>query len=156
MRILGIDPGSSRIGYGLIEDNGSLSLVDYGVLEIKEKTLSGKILNLAGQFEELLKKTKPDLAGIEKLYFMKNIKTGIEVAQSRGVLMLAILKNKIPVLEFDPTQVKQTVTNYGQSDKIAVAKMVKKILNVEEITGYDDASDAIAIAITASFHKRWG
>ncbi len=154
MKILGIDPGSTRIGYGVIEDMGSLKLLDYGVLEIKEDNLPSRLNRLSVLFDELIKKHRPELAGVEKIFFAKNTKTAIDVSHSRGVILAAIQKNQIPIMEFTPNEVKLAVSGYGLSDKKAVAKMVMRILNLKELKGYDDASDAIAIALTATFNKK--
>ncbi len=155
MKILGIDPGSTRIGYGLIERGASLTLLEYGVLEIKAVSADKRIHELSLRFKKLLEKFAPDLAGIETLYFSKNQKTALSVAESRGVLMLCLIERGIPVKEFRPGDVKLAVANYALADKIAVAKMVKKILGIEGITGHDDASDALAIAITAAHARTW-
>ena len=161
MKILGIDPGSTRIGYGIIEDAtatagqaGGLKLLDYGVLEIKEKNLPDRLNALSLLFDALLKKHRPDMAGIEKIFFAKNTKTAIDVSHSRGVLLAGMRENQIPILEFTPNEVKLAVSGYGLSDKKAVAKMVMRILNLKELKGYDDASDAIAVALTTAFNKK--
>ncbi len=154
MRILGIDPGSTRIGYGLIESGANLKALDFGLIEIKAHSISEKLLSLANQFATLLEKTKPDLASVEKIYFTKNQKTIIEVAQARGVILFLILKNNISLLEYTPREVKQAVTSYGLADKVAVAKMVCRILNLKEIPKNDDITDALAIAITAASHYK--
>ncbi|MDP1718936.1 MAG: crossover junction endodeoxyribonuclease RuvC [bacterium] len=154
MRILGIDPGTSRIGFGIIETAGTLRLIDYGVIEAKEKTLTGKIANFSKKFEKLLNDTNPELAAIETLFFAKNQKTALSVAQARGVLMSYLISKNIPIEEYGPTEVKVNITGYGLSDKQAVAKMVKSILKVSELKGYDDAVDAIAVAITAASHQK--
>src|SRR3989304_665974 len=114
MKILGIDPGTARIGYGLITDR-PLQLITYGVIEISEKT-NKKFLRLAEEFGKLINELKPDAAGMEKLYFVKNQKTGIEVAEARGVMMYLLMKNKIPVAEYGPQEIKSAVTNYGLAD----------------------------------------
>ncbi len=154
MRILGIDPGTSRIGFGLIETTGGLRMLKYGTLEAKEKDLSGKMTTMTRQFRELLKETKPELAAIERLYFAKNQKTALAVAQARGALLSILLENGIAVTEFSPNEVKSQITGYGLADKKGVAKMVVSILKTE-LTGYDDASDALAIAIVAANHQRF-
>ncbi len=154
MRILGIDPGTSRIGFGVIETAGGLRLVDYGVIEAREKTLTEKIANFSKKFEKLVKDTNPELAAIEKLFFAKNQKTALAVAQARGVLMAALIAKDIPIVEYGPTEVKSNITGNGLADKQGVAKMVKSILKVSELKGYDDAVDAIAIAITAASHQK--
>ena len=150
MRILGIDPGTSRIGFGLIETDGGLKLIHYGTIEAKEKTLPGKIANATGQFKKLLAELAPDFAAIEKIYFAKNQKTALSVAQARGALLSILLEKNIPLAEFSPTEVKSQVAGYGLADKKGVAKMVKVILKLTELPGYDDASDALAIAIAAA------
>lgn len=154
MIILGIDPGSARIGYGVIDADKRLQLIDYGTIENTEQSDYAQLtIQVAEKISGLLDKYCPALAGIEKLYFVKNIKTGIEVAQMRGVIILEIAKHRIPIREFNPSEIKQSVTNYGLADKKAVAKMVKKILNIKELRGFDDASDALAVAITTATHK---
>ena len=150
MRILGIDPGTNRIGYGLVEKkDGALKLVDCGLLEIPKKD-NGKFLILANEIEKIIKKFKPDMASIEKIYFSKNQKTAIEVAQARGIIILLLLKNDIPFIEYGPSEIKQRITGYGLNDKKAVAKMVSKFLNVSTADMIDDVTDALAIAIAAS------
>ena len=149
MKILGIDPGSSRTGYGLITDK-PLKLVASGVINLKEKDPNKKIIKLAAEYEAVLKKFKPDLSAIETLFFSRNVKTAIEVSQARGVLVYLTLKNKVALIEYGPMQIKQTIANYGLADKKAVAKMVSAILKIAPIKGFDDISDAIAIAITAA------
>lgn len=150
MRILGIDPGTSRIGFGVIETAGGLRLLNCGTIEAKEKTLAGKIENFSGQFSKLLSETNPELAALEKIFFAKNQKTALAVAQARGVLMSMLLNKKIPIVEYGPTEVKMNITGYGLADKKAVAKMVAAILKTKINEKYDDAVDAIAIAITAA------
>ncbi len=154
MKILGIDPGTSRIGYGLIETDGGLKLVRHGVIEPNRKSLPEKISRLSVYFRELLAESRPDLAAIEKLFFAKNRKTAMEVAHARGVLLSILLENGVPIVEYAPNEVKAQVAGYGLADKIGVAKMVKIILKINELPGYDDASDALAIAITAASNLR--
>lgn len=164
MKILGIDPGSSRIGYGLIKKIGAkLTLLKTGIIEIKEKDKNTKLLILGAEFKKLLKNTRPDYIAIERLFFTKNIKTGIAVAEARGLLVylschyLQLFKNKnskleISLQEYTPQQIKQAVTNYGGADKKAVARMVALLLNTPQVNMFDDATDAIAIAICAANH----
>jgi crossover junction endodeoxyribonuclease RuvC len=153
MRFLGVDPGFSRTGYGLIEKRGDkLLLISAGVIEIKASNFQQKLLQLAGRFEKLLKKARPDVVAIEKIYFKKNAKTAIEVAQARGVLLLMIIKNKKPVLEYSPSEIKRLVALHGSADKKAVAKMVALILGQPKLPVIDDATDALAIAISAAYH----
>ena len=151
MKILGIDPGSTRVGYGLIkEEDGCLKFIKAGLLKISSQDKGERLLELEKSFSQLLKKEKPDLVVLEKLFFLKNMKTALEVAQSRGVLTLTIIKYKIPLLEYTPLEIKQGVTGYGLADKKSVAKMVNKILKIDKISKYDDVSDALAAAILGS------
>ncbi|MEE8131718.1 MAG: crossover junction endodeoxyribonuclease RuvC [Candidatus Paceibacterota bacterium] len=151
MKILGIDPGSTRVGYGLIKKDGSqFRFIKSGLLKIVSKDKSHRLLELEKSFRELLEKSKPDIVAIEKLYFVKNMKTGLEVAQSRGVLTLLTVQHKISLLEYTPSEVKLNVAGYGSADKKAVAKMVAKILKIDKISGPDDISDALAVALTAA------
>jgi crossover junction endodeoxyribonuclease RuvC len=152
MKILGIDPGSARIGYGVIkESRQKFEYIDAGLLKITSKEKNERLVDLGDSFSALLKKEKPDLVSMEKLFFCKNLKTAIEVSQARGVLTFLIIKSKIPLLEFTPSEVKSTITGYGNADKKAVARTVEKILNIDKISGCDDVTDALAIAITAGY-----
>lgn len=155
MKILGIDPGSTRVGYGLIKKNrGELTFIKSGLLKISSQDKTRRLLEIESQFSRLIKAEKPDLVILEKLFFMKNLKTALEVAQSRGVLTLIIAKCKIPLLELAPSEIKSSVAGHGQADKKSIAKMVAKILKIDKISGPDDITDAIATAIAgASFYK---
>ena len=154
MIILGIDPGTTRIGYGLIEKKNGLRLITYGVIEPKGVSQVERLLTLSRELRKIIKKHKPTVAGIEKLYFSKNQKTALSVAEARGVITLVVAEEGIPVLEFGPNEIKSAVTGYGGSDKEAVRKIVALSLGVRTIEGMDDASDALAIAIRTSFEKR--
>lgn len=153
MLILGLDPGSVRVGYGLVEKNkNELVFIKGGLLKIINKEKGQRLWELEKDFSRLLKKNKPDLVVLEKLFFMKNIKTAMDVAQSRGVLTLLAVKHKIPVLEISPSEIKISVTGYGRADKKAVAKMAAIILKVPEFKEIDDVTDAIAAAIAGAYH----
>lgn len=151
MRILGIDPGSTRIGYGAIEaKGGALRTLAYGVIEIPPKTPLAERLRLAAaRFEEILSAVRPECAGLEKLFFSKNQKTAMAVAETRGALALLLARRRIKIIECEPRAVKAAVSGYGLADKAAVAKMVRAILSLPEIAFPDDASDALAVAIAA-------
>jgi len=153
MLILGIDPGSTRVGYGLIKkEKNDLTLIKSGLLKIKSVDKTQRLWEVEKEFNALLKKNRPDYVVLEKLFFMKNMKTALEVAQSRGVLTLSAVKHKIPILEFSPSEIKINVTGYGRADKKAIAKMVAKILKIPEAKRIDDITDAIATAITGANH----
>jgi len=149
MRILGIDPGTSLIGYGIIDTDGkSFKAVDFGDLRtgVNIKN-SERVKTVYDFFEKLIKKFKPDKVALESLFFFKNAKTVVKVSEIRGVLMLAAAKNGVEVTEFTPLQVKQAVSGYGRAEKSQVQKMVKLILGLKTEPKPDDVADALAIAI---------
>jgi len=151
MIILGIDPGSTRVGYGVIEKNrGELVYVRSGLFKIPKKSESQKLLALEKELNGLIKKIKPDKAGLEKLFFVKNQKTAFEVAQSRGIILNTLSKKRIPIIELAPSEIKLAVTGDGRASKQAVAKMVRYFLNLPYNKMIDDITDALAIAITIS------
>lgn len=156
MKILGIDPGTTRIGYGLIESKGnSVVLLDSGLLKIAATDTHVRLVELADAYVDLLRREQPELIAFEKLFFAKNVKTGLSVAQARGVLLYLTAKNGIPFLEFSPTEVKAQIAGYGSADKQTVATMVKRITRTIAIAGPDDVTDAIAIAIVAANHRKF-
>lgn len=151
MIILGIDPGSRRIGFGLIKkERGLIEMLDAGILKIKSKDDLGAIVEVKNQLVKLIAKYQPDFIAIEKLFFSKNRKTALSVAQSRGAIVLTATEKSLVIKEFSPNEVKAGLTGYGLADKKAVAKMVKLILKKPDLKILDDATDALAIAIVAS------
>ncbi len=148
MVILGIDPGTARIGFGVINNNQKLKLIGYGCIQTP-KTLKNpqRLAELENQLRQIIKKYKPERVAVEDLFFFKNLKTAISVSQARGVILLTAAKSKIPILEYTPLQIKQAVTGYGRAEKKQVQKMVKMILNLKKIPKPDDAADALAAAI---------
>ena len=149
--ILGIDPGIADTGFGIIEtNNNKLICLDYGNIKTKANTdLSERLEILNFKLDKIIKKYKPDKIAIEQLFFCNNAKTALIVGQARGVILLCIKQNKLPILEFTPLQVKQAVSTYGNANKLQVQKMVKLILNLDKIPKPDDAADALAVAICA-------
>lgn len=151
MLILGIDPGTTRIGYGLIESKGGdLRAIKHGLLEISPGKSTQKLLELGLRFEALINKFKPDTIAIEEVYFSNNQKTAISVAEARGVMRFISVKNNIPVFEYGPQEVKSALTGNGRADKTGVKMMVCKILGLKDVPGPDDVTDALAIAITCA------
>jgi crossover junction endodeoxyribonuclease RuvC len=151
MRILGIDPGTTRIGYGIIrKENGKLLFEESGLLKVGYKKQNSSLPMIESSFATLLKRTHPDRIAFEKIFFTKNKKTAIEVAHARGVLMNVALKTKIPIFEFTPPQIKLSVTGDGRATKEGVSKMVFKTLLLPQKALLDDITDALAVAITAS------
>jgi len=151
MIILGIDPGSRRIGFGLIKkEKGLLEMIGAGILKIKSNNDLDAVIETKTQLSKIISKYSPKFMAIEKLYFVKNQKTALAVAQSRGVIMLTASEKGLPIREFSPNEIKAGLTGYGLADKRAVAKMVKLILKKPDLKILDDATDALAVAIVAS------
>jgi crossover junction endodeoxyribonuclease RuvC len=152
MIVLGIDPGTQRIGYGLIEfSNGNFKFKKAGLFLIKSKDDPNILLETKKYIDQLIKKYKPDILGIEKLFFARNQKTAMSVAQTRGVILLSAKENNILIKEYAPNEVKSMIAGYGFADKKTVLKMVGLTLGIRDFKIIDDASDALAIAIiTAS------
>ncbi len=149
MIILGIDPGSRRIGYGLIEKTGQkFTFIDAGLLKIKSKDDIGAICEIRDGLKTIIKKFKPDICAIEKLYFVKNQTTGIAVGQARGVILLTLADAGLSIKEFTPNEIKSRVTGYGLADKKSVEKMTGLILQEKSLKLIDDAWDALAIALS--------
>lgn len=155
--IIGFDPGLADTGFGVIEDQGGkLICLDYGSIKTPAKTeTSERLATIYTKVCEIIKEYKPDIVGIEKLFFSRNVTSALLVGQARGVVLLAIEQAALPVIEFTPNQVKQAVSCYGAAGKSQVQKMVKMILNLKEIPKPDDAADGLAIAICASGNKNF-
>ena len=153
MIILGIDPGSTRIGFGAIEkQNSKLKYLKSGLVQTtpEQKKQNYHLLLISKAISSLIKELQPERIGLEKLFFSKNQKTALEVAQARGVIVQTITKMSIPLLEFSPPEVKLAVTGDGRASKTGVARMVQIILGLSLDKEPDDVTDALAIAITAS------
>ena len=150
---MGIDPGTTRIGYGVIsQDRNRLACVDYGVLKISSDKLTG-LKEAEQELGKLIKKYQPDCAGIEKLFFFKNQKTIMSVSEMRGVLLFTLAKHNLPIQEFTPLQVKQNISAYGRAEKKQVQRMVQLLLGLKEPIKPDDATDALAIAICCASNR---
>lgn len=148
---LGIDPGTATTGYGLVRllPDGELVAVSFGViLTPKESSDSARLVMLFDELNKIIKKNKPDTAAVEKLFFARNVSTGIAVGQARGVVLLALEKAGVPAYEYSPNEVKQAVAGYGHAEKRQMQEMVRTLLQLNQIPKPDDAADALAIAIT--------
>jgi len=154
MVIIGIDPGTVRVGYGVIKKSGGLKSLEYGIIGDENKNAAERLAHIGDEIAALIKKYKPDFVGIEKIYFSKNKKTAISVAEARGVIVFVVKNMGVPILEFTPSDIKRVVAGDGKCDKYALRKIVAITLGEEKIDGPDDASDALAIAIRASFETR--
>ena len=149
--ILGIDPGTNRIGYGVIKVNGKkTSYVTSGLLEIEEKYAPDQLKKIYDKISKVVDEYSPQIASVEKLFFSNNKKTAMAVAEARGVILLALATKKIKIIEVSPNEVKQMVTGHGGADKRAVMKMIGLILGLTDFRPTDDTSDALAIAIAGS------
>lgn len=149
MRILGIDPGYATIGYGVIEyDNFHFKPINYGAVITKpDKVFADRLCDIFSDINTLIETYKPDCMSIEKLYFNTNTTTAIDVAQARGVIVLAARMAKIDIFEYTPLQVKQSITGYGRAEKRQVMEMVKNLLRLNSVPKPDDTADALALAI---------
>ena len=156
MIILGIDPGFAIVGVGVIEYKGNkFSTVEYYAINTKAGlSLEERLKIIYNGIEEAIEKYKPDCMAIEELFFNNNAKTAIQVGQARGVILLAAVKCNVPIYEYTPLQVKQSVVGYGRADKVQVQQMIKALLNLTSVPKPDDVADALAIAIChAHSHK---
>lgn len=150
--IIGIDPGIADTGWGVIEcAQHNLKMIACGSIKTDKKDLTeDRLSKLANELNKIIKKHQPNLAAIEKIFFFKNQKTIINVSQARGVAVLTLNQNGLPINEYTPLQVKQTLTGYGAADKKQVGLLVKLLLKLKEVPKPDDVADALAIAITCS------
>ncbi len=150
--ILGIDPGLEKTGFGVIEvTKNSCISKDFGIfITRKTSSLPKRLCQIREDFEEIIHMWKPDLIAVEKLVFVKNVTSGLLVAQARGIILERSEFFKIPIQEFLPTAVKKAVTGNGGAPKLQIQTMVQKILSLDALPEPDDAADALAIALTAT------
>ncbi len=150
MRILGIDPGIGRTGWGIIDTDGQKStVVAYGCIETEPKSETpGRLFALYDEVTNIMKEYSPEAFSIEDLFFNKNVTTALTVGQARGVIILAAVQHNLPVAVYTPLQVKMALTGYGRAEKSQVGKMVQLILKLPKIPTPDDTADALAIALT--------
>lgn len=152
MKILGIDPGMAIVGYGLIDyEDDKVELLTSGSIQTdKNSTDSERLLEIFNDLSSVVENYKPDCASVENLFFFKNQKTVIPVAEARGVILTVLQKFEIPTFSYTPMEVKQVLTGYGRAEKKEVEQMVKIALNTDVLPKLDDTVDAIAIAICHS------
>ncbi len=156
MRIIGIDPGTGILGFGVVDvNNTKLTMVTAGVITTPAHTpLDERLEEIFDGLTAIIAETKPDNMSIEKLFFARNVTTAISVSHARGVAMLTGRKARLPIAEYTPMQIKQTLTGYGKADKKQMQEMVRLQLNLKEIPRPDDAADALATAITHAYMIR--
>lgn len=158
MLVLGIDPGTAIVGFGLVEErnDGALQPVHYGVIRTPSKTpMPERLQMIYDDLTNLVETYQPDRAAVEELFFARNVTTAITVAQGRGVILLALQLAGLPITEYKPNVVKQSISGYGAADKTQMQEMVRMLLNLEERPRPDDAADALAIAITDLHNSRF-
>ena len=157
MKILGIDPGLGRCGFGLIEIGQKTRALDFGVVTTTvDAPLPARLLELYDSLNEVFDETKPEMVAVEKLFFAKNITTGIAVAEARGIVLLVAEQKGLPVYEYTPNEIKKSLTGYGAATKTQIEEMVRVHLELEKKPKPDDAADALAVAITCSFLYKMG
>ena len=149
MRVIGIDPGYAIVGYGVIDfNNNKFSVVEYGAITTNaDMNMNQRFKVIFDDLCEIIERTKPEFLAIEELFFNSNQKTAINVAQARGVLLLAALNHNVKIFEYTPLQVKQAVVGHGRAEKKQVQQLVKMMLNLNKIPKPDDTADALAIAL---------
>jgi crossover junction endodeoxyribonuclease RuvC len=149
MKILGIDPGTVVMGYGLIESEGDeIALVDYGGIAVPKQLKSGERLNhLYRELLKIIQRHRPDVAAIEQPFVAKNVKSAMAIGRAQAIALLAAASQRIPTYEYTPTQVKQRVANYGASSKEQIQEMVRLQLGLAEAPQPNDAADALAVAL---------
>ncbi len=151
MLILGLDPGTATTGYGFVceHDDGSLEAVAYGVISTPAgMAMPQRLQQIYRTLAELIRQYRPDGAAIEQVFFGKNVTTGITVSQARGVQLLALADANLPIREYKPSEIKQSISGYGNAQKAQLQEMVRALLDLPEIPRPDDAADALAVAIT--------
>ena len=154
MRILGIDPGLARVGYGVIDaNNNEVIMLDCGIIRTDPNQIEGdRMVEIARDLRQLIRKWNPNLAVVEKFFFYRS-STTISVVQARGVVIMTLARFHIPILEFPPMQIKLAIAGSGHAHKEEVLNGVMRELNLETPPRPDDASDALAIALTGWFHQ---
>lgn len=155
---LGIDPGTATVGYGVVKEypDGSLGAVDYGVITTAAgHPMPERLEVIYDSLTALIRKHQPDRAAVEELFFGKNVNTAITVAQGRGVILLSLRLNHVPIYEYKPNYIKQAISGYGSAKKPQMQEMVRMLLALETIPRPDDAADGLAIAITDIHQSRF-
>ncbi len=156
MRVLGIDPGIARTGWGVVDaENGKFKVQKFGCIETSsKKEIAQRLEEIYLEILRLIKKNSPNAIAIEELFFNTNAKTAFVVGQARGVILLACSQKNLDLAVYTPLQVKIAVTGYGRAEKTQVGKMVKTILNLKTIPKPDDTADALAVGLTHLFSTR--
>lgn len=157
MLILGLDPGTSITGYGLVSQRKyQLRVEGYGVIRTApSEAIAVRLVKIYQHVSSLIEEHRPDAVAVEKLFFNKNVRTAMSVGQARGVILLAAAQRELPLLEYTPSAVKMAVTGHGSAPKRQVQSMVQSVLAMKETPSPDDAADALAVAICGLRHWEW-
>ena len=149
MRILGIDPGYAIVGYGVVDYDGyNFKPIGYGAITTSAyMSFHNSLSTIYNDMMSIIDMYNPNCVGIEKLFFNSNHKTAIDVAQARGVIILALSQKNVPIYEYTPLQIKQAITGYGQAEKKQVMEMTRNFLKLKSVPKPDDTADALAVAI---------
>jgi len=157
MRILGIDPGTGILGFGVIDADakGKVLLVDAGVIRTPVgQPDSDRLVTIFDELTEIIRELKPHVMAVEKLFFAQNVTTAMSVSQARGVVLLCGKQKNLELHEYTPLQIKQALTGYGRADKKQMQEMVRVILSLKEVPKPDDCADALATAICHTMHNK--
>lgn len=157
MIILGIDPGIAIMGYGVVEfDGNKVKVIENGVVTTSSKSKTPQRLKvLYDNLNDIIKEFKPDEFAIEELFFNQNVKTAITVGHARGIQILCAEENALPIYEYTPLQIKQSITGYGRASKSQMQKTVTTLLNLKQIPKPDDAADALSVALCHALSQKY-
>ncbi len=152
MRILGIDPGTGRLGFGVIDiERGKPQMVDAGVITTPAHTAeSDRLITIFEELSSIITDVRPDIMAVEKLFFAQNVTTAINVAQARGVILLCGRQAGLELFEYTPLQIKMALTGYGRASKQQIQEMVRVLLSLQSAPKPDDCADALAVALVHS------
>ncbi len=158
MLALGVDPGTATVGYGFVRENpdGTMEAVAYGaIITPPSLPMHERLKMIYTQLSDLIAQYQPERAAVESMFFGKNVTTAITVAQGRGVILLALTHAKLPIHEYKPAEIKESVSGFGAAKKEQMQEMVRMVLNLDTIPRPDDAADGLAIAITDLHNARY-
>lgn len=156
MLVLGIDPGLAITGYGFIktDQRNQYTCIDYGVIRTDAGLADpDRLIVIFDALTDLIQRYGPETSSVEKLFFQKNVKTALSVGQARGVVMLALAQANLPIHEYTPNEIKQTICGYGNAGKRQIQRMVQTLLNLDDLPKPDDAADALAVGICHIHHQ---
>ncbi len=156
IKVLGIDPGYARLGWGVVQKMGSdFIMVAHGCIETRAHDIhANRLMTIHRSLKDVITEHGPDRVGVEEIFFAKNAKTAGKVGEARGVVLLTLIQSGLSIFEYTPLQIKQAITGYGRADKQQMQRMIKTILRLDSIPKPDDAADALAVAVTCLQSER--